>query len=240
MAGLDLGFAFLAGLLTVLSPCVVPLLPVLFGTAASRHRFGPSALAVGIALAFTASGLLLATVGFAVGFDGDQLRAVSAALIVAVGLILLVPAAQHVFERLLAPVAGWGSRRMEAFNADGLAGQFALGGLLGLVWSPCVGPTLGAASLLASRGENLPAVAATMMVFGVGAALPLFVVSSITRAGFAATRRRLVTGGLWGRRLMGASLAIVGVLILTGGDRRLESWTLEHSPQAIVALTTRY
>ena len=65
---------------------------------------------------------------------------------------------------------------------SGLAGQFAVGLLLGAVWSPCVGPTLGAASLLASQGKDLPQVALTMVVFGIGAAVPLILLGLLSRA----------------------------------------------------------
>ena len=72
------GLAFLAGILSVLSPCVLPLLPLVLGAAASEHRLGPAALAAGLALSFVAIGLFVATVGFAVGLDGDVFRTVAA------------------------------------------------------------------------------------------------------------------------------------------------------------------
>ena len=89
-----LGLAFLAGVLSVLSPCVLPLLPIVLGTAASEHRLGPVALAVGLALSFVAIGLFVATIGFAAGLDTDVFRAISAALLIAVGLVLLMPKLQ--------------------------------------------------------------------------------------------------------------------------------------------------
>ncbi len=67
MTAANLELAFLAGILSTLSPCVLPLVPLLLGTAASEHRFGPVALAVGLALSFTAIGIFVATVGFAIG-----------------------------------------------------------------------------------------------------------------------------------------------------------------------------
>ena len=72
-----------------------------------------------------------------------------------------------------APLANWANGRLEGRDTGGPAGQFGVGVLLGAVWSPCVGPTLGAASLLAAQGRDLGQVALTMFVFGLGAALPL-------------------------------------------------------------------
>jgi cytochrome c biogenesis protein CcdA len=176
-----LGLARLAGVLTALSPCVLPILPIVLGTAASTHRLGPLALAAGLALSFTAIGLFVATVGFAAGLDTDFFRTVSAILLIGVGLVLLVPKLQEQFALAAAPVSNWAGGYTDNFTPSGLAGQFALGLLLGAVWSPCVGPTLGAASVLAAKGEDLGQVALTMLAFGIGAALPLMLLGFVSR-----------------------------------------------------------
>jgi cytochrome c-type biogenesis protein len=89
--------AFLAGVLSVLSPCVLPLLPIVLGTAASENKLGPIALAAGLAISFVAIGLFVATIGFAAGVDTGVFRAISAAILIAVGLVLLVPKLQAQF-----------------------------------------------------------------------------------------------------------------------------------------------
>ena len=170
-----LGLAFLAGILSVLSPCVLPLLPLVLGAAASEHRLGPAALAAGLALSFVAIGLFVATVGFAIGLDAGLFRLVAALLLVLVGLVLMVPVAQTRLAAAAGPVSDWTERRFGGFSSAGLAGQFGVGLLLGAVWSPCVGPTLGAASLLASQGRDLSVVALTMLLFGLGAATGLMI-----------------------------------------------------------------
>jgi cytochrome c-type biogenesis protein len=72
----SLGLAFLAGLVSILSPCVLPVLPIVLGAAASEHRSGPLALVMGVALSFVAIGLFVATVGYAIGLDGERFRTV--------------------------------------------------------------------------------------------------------------------------------------------------------------------
>lgn len=238
MPPISILLAFAAGILTVLSPCVVPILPVVFGAAASRHRLGPVALALGVATAFAGAGLLLATAGAAVGLDGDSLKPVFGGLLIVFGAVLLVPVLQHLAERVLAPLANWGSARTGGVKGDGLAGQFGLGFLLGLVWSPCVGPTLGAASVLASQGSQLGSVAIVMLAFGIGAALPLLGIGMLSRAALAKVRGRLISGGVWGRRAMGAGMLLVGLIVVTGLDRRLETLLLDLSPAALTSLTT--
>jgi hypothetical protein len=77
--------AFLAGILSILSPCVLPLLPIVLGSAASSHRQGPWALAAGLSLSFVGIGLFVATVGHSIGLDADRLRYVAATLMMLVG-----------------------------------------------------------------------------------------------------------------------------------------------------------
>src|SRR5579864_7003764 len=157
-----LGLAYLAGLLSTLSPCVLPLLPLVLGSAASAHRLGPLALALGLAGSFVVVGLFVATIGFAIGIDAEVVRAVAAALMILVGAVLIVPLFQSRLALAGGPMSHWAGQRLADLSTAGLPGQFAVGVLLGVAWSPCVGPTLGAASLLASQAQDLPRVAAIM------------------------------------------------------------------------------
>lgn len=240
MTLIDAGLAFLAGLLTVLSPCVLPILPIVFAGAAGQHRFGPAALALGVAIAFAAAGLFLATIGFSLGLDQESLRPFLGIILLLLGALLLVPRLQVMLEVLLAPVVNWGSRHSDAAPARGLIGQFGLGCLLGAVWSPCVGPTLGAASLLASRGESLYAVGGVMLLFGLGAALPLLGIGLLSRAALIRLRGRLATGGRYGRLALGLAMVAAGLLVVTGFDKILETLFVEMSPEWLIDLTTRF
>ena len=234
-----LGLALLAGALSVLSPCVLPLLPIVLGTAASAHRLGPLALAAGLALSFTAIGLFVATVGFAMGLDTDVFRTISAILLIGVGLVLLVPKLQEQFALAAAPVSNWAGSYTDNLTPGGLAGQFGLGLLLGAVWSPCVGPTLGAASVLAAKGEDLGQVALTMAAFGIGAALPLMLLGFVSREAMMRWRGRMMETGKVGKTLLGLLLVAVGVLVATNLDKRLETVLVDASPAWLTNLTTR-
>ena len=155
-------------MLSILSPCVLPILPLVLGPAAAAHRLGPVALAAGLVVSFVTVGLFVATIGFSIGLDGDVFRAISAVLLGVMGLVLLSGALQQRFAMAAGGVSDAGNRLIARVTPSGLGGQFVLGLLLGTVWSPCVGPTLGAASVLASQGHDLPAVAAVMVAFGAG------------------------------------------------------------------------
>ena len=182
---LNLALAFVAGVLTILSPCVLPLVPIVLGTAQSEHRFGPAALGLGLALSFTLVGLFVATVGFAIGLDGDLFRTIGGAIMVIIGAILIIPGAQRFLATAGGPLTTWAHEPMRRLEGKGPFGQALMGLLLGLVWAPCVGPTLGAASVLAAQGEDLGMVTLTMLVFGIGAALPLVLIGLASRQALA-------------------------------------------------------
>jgi len=235
-----LGLALLAGVLSVLSPCVLPLVPIVLGAAANEHRLGPVALALGLAVSFTAIGLFVATIGFAAGLDTGVFRTVAAILLIGVGVVLLVPRLQEQFALAAAPVSNWAGGYADNFTPGGLFGQFGLGLLLGAVWSPCVGPTLGAASVLAAKGEDLFQVALTMIAFGIGAALPLMVLGVLSREALMRWRSRLMETGKAGKAALGVALIAVGLLVATNLDKRLETYLVEASPDWLTTLTTQY
>lgn len=235
-----LGLAFLAGVLTILSPCVLPLVPLALGAAASEHRMGPIALVGGLTLSFVAIGLFVATVGFAIGLDADVFRAVAATLMIAVGAVLLLPAAQARFATAAGPVGNWAGERLDAVSRAGLGGQFVVGLLLGAVWSPCVGPTLGAASVLAAQGKDLGVVAATMVAFGVGAATPLLLLGVLSREALMRWRSRMMAGGRMAKMALGALFVVIGVAVLAGIDKKVEAGLVDASPAWLTNLTTRF
>jgi cytochrome c-type biogenesis protein len=235
-----LALAFAAGLLSILSPCVLPLVPIVLGAAVSAHALGAVALAAGLALSFTVLGLLLALVGFSLGIDAGMFRMAAAAIMIGLGVILVVPSWQARLAAAGGPVSSWADRRFGGFASSGLAGQFAIGLLLGAVWSPCVGPTLGAASLLASQGRDLVQVALTMAVFGIGAALPLILLGLLSRATLMRLRSRLMSAGKLGKGLLGAAFIVIGVAIVSGADKRVEAALVDASPAWLTELTTSF
>lgn len=232
--------AFIAGILSILSPCVLPILPLVLGAAASSHRHGPLALAAGLSLSFVGIGLFLATAGHSIGLDADRLRYVAATLILLVGIVLVVPRLQAKIAVAAGPIGNWADGRMVASRSGGVAGQFWIGVLLGAVWSPCVGPTLGAASLLAAQGKDLALVALTMLAFGIGAALPLLGLGWASRETMMRWRGRLLAAGSGMKLLLGLLLLGIGMLVISGADKALESMLVEASPEWLTNLTTRF
>ena len=234
------GLGLTAGALSTLSPCVLPLVPVLVAAAVNAHRWGALALGLGLTLSFTVVGIFLATLGAALGLDPDTFRLVGAVILALFGLVLLIPKLQDLFARATAALSNSGSQLLARVTLGGLTGQFAVGALLGIVWSPCVGPTLGAATTLASQGKDLGQIALLMLLFGIGAALPLVLLGSLSRASMMRIRGRLLSTGKYGKQIFGLILLALGVLIATGTDKLLEAWILDRTPDWLTALTTKY
>ena len=229
-----------AGVLSTLSPCVLPLLPILVASALARHPLGLWALAAGLALSFTAAGLFVATVGVSIGIDNGVLHLVAGALLIAFGAVMAVPAWQAAFARATASISAGGDRALSRVEGRGWSGQFVVGLLLGVVWTPCVGPTLGAASTLASQGHQLDSVASLMLVFGLGAATPLVAIGSVSQRFAVGSRRGWLAAAERIRRVLGVLLVVAGVMIVSGVDKIAEAWLVDHSPAWLTELTTRW
>ncbi|MFA6180399.1 MAG: cytochrome c biogenesis CcdA family protein [Candidatus Methylopumilus sp.] len=234
------GLSFIAGTLSTLSPCVLPLVPILISSALNTHRYGPFALALGLATSFTVVGVVLASIGAAIGLDQTVLRMVAASLLILFGLILFSSALQEKFAVAASGLSGGGQSLLNRISAGTLFGQFLLGLILGIVWSPCVGPTLGATITLASQGQNLAHVTLVMALFGIGAGVPLILLGLLSRQAMMKFRNKLFMAGAVGKKILGGFLLLVGILILTGGDKQLETLVVNHSPDWLIDLTTRY
>ena len=224
----------------MLSPCVLPLLPIVFGAAAGRHRFGPVALAAGTTLSFTAIGLFVATVGFALGIEADVFRIVAALIAMALGLVLVAPPLQARLAYAAGPI---GDRLDRRFGAAVGTGPWASSG-----WGCCSGPCGAPAWVRRSgpprcwprRGRDLGQVALTMGCFGLGAALPLLALGALSREAMLRWRGALLGAGAGLKVAFGAILILTGVAVVTGLDRSAETALVEASPAWLTTVTTRF
>jgi cytochrome c biogenesis protein CcdA len=234
----SLGLAGGAGVLSTLSPCVLPILPILLAGAQSSHRFGPLALTAGLATTFTAMGVLLATVGASLGLDPAHFRNAAAVVLIILSIVLLSEKLQQQFARLTQGVGNAGQTWTQRIPYAGWPGQLALGLTLGLVWSPCVGPTLGTAITLASQGENPIQMTLVMLLFSLGACLPLLALSLMSRQLIQRIKGNLIGAGKIGKSALGLLLLTLGILVLGGLDKQLEGFLVTNSPEWLTTLTT--
>lgn len=230
-----------AGLLTLINPCVLPILPVVMATALQAGRSGPLLLAAGLSLSFVTLGLMVSAAGRSLGISETAVSDAAAVMMVLFGAILLVPRFSAGFamatagfsaraDRELDDTAGWGQAR-------GLGGQLLAGLLLGAVWTPCIGPTLGGAISLASQGESLARAGAIMLAFALGIST---VILALAYGAQGAIRRRQAlfrrASGI-ARPVLGAVFVATGIIILTDLHHVIEIWALDALPPWLIDLS---
>lgn len=234
--------AFLAGALTTLNPCVLPMLPFVLATALREGRWGPLALMGGMSLTFTVLGTLVASVGPAIGLSTEAIRVAGAVVMIALGFAMLLPATQRVFATGLGPVADQASGFLDRLSLGGLSGQFVTGMLLGAIWSPCAGPSLFAAIGLASQTGTVAQAALAMFAFSLGASSILLALAYGAREVLARRKAALMDLATSGRaKMIFAALFIgMGVMILSGLDKSIEAALVRAMPEWLVDFTTQF
>jgi cytochrome c biogenesis protein CcdA len=227
---MELLLGYGAGLLTLINPCVLPVLPIVLATALQASRLGPVALAAGMSLSFVALGIGVATLGRAVGLTEDMVAQGAAVLMIGFGLVLMVPRFSAGFATATAGFATTADARLDGVDRSGLPGQFMGGMLLGAVWSPCVGPTLGAAISLASQGESLGRAAAVMIAFAAGVSTVILALGYGARAFLQRHRGWMQWLATRGRPVLGGVFVAVGLALLFNLHHVVEAWALDHMP----------
>ena len=233
-------FAYLAGLLTLINPCVLPVLPIVLVGALNANRLGPLALAAGMSVSFVVFGVLVTAFGSGIGLTQYLLAQIGAGLMVAFGLILLVPHFSRRFEMATAGVAAGADTRMNALNSESLNGQFVGGLLLGAVWSPCIGPTLGGAIALASQGENLVYVTLIMAMFALGVSTLIIGLGLGARSATRARARALAGLATRSKSIIGATFLVVGTVLFFNLHHVIEAWLLDVMPIWLLDLSVTF
>ncbi len=238
----DYPLAFVAGVLTLLSPCVLPILPVVLAGAVQTRRSGLYLLAGGLMLSFVVSGLVLNALGPSLGLAYDSWQKIGAVLMTAMGIVLLVPMLDRGMARLTQPLSNRAGALANQAEQNLTPGSIVLplvtGLSLGAIWLPCSGPSLGAAMGLAAKQIDLFRAGIVMAIFSLGAILPLLLIATGGRR--LIERRGQMLG--WASRLkrvLGLVLVVVGIASLTGLSQALESRLVDWSPDWLTDLTTR-
>lgn len=237
---MEIVFAYLAGLLTLINPCVLPVLPIVLVSALNANRYGPVALAAGMSVSFVAFGVLVTAFGSSIGLDQERLAEIGALVMVAFGIVLLVPALSHRFEAATAGIAARADAGIEASGTDGLQGQFIGGALLGAVWSPCIGPTLGGAIALASQGENLGYVTLIMTAFALGVSTLILGLGLGARGAIRGRAQALRGLAERSKPILGVTFVVVGAALYFKVHHIIEAWAIRTLPYWLQDLSVAF
>ncbi|SMR82234.1 Cytochrome c biogenesis protein CcdA [Aliiroseovarius halocynthiae] len=227
---MELVFGYLAGLLTLINPCVLPVLHIVLATALQASRFGPLAVAAGMSVSFVTLGLLVTVLGYTIGLTEDMVARAGAILMVGFGLILMTPVLSERFATATAGVSSHADTSLDDIDRGGLSGQFLGGMLLGAVWSPCIGPTLGGAISLASQGKSIPWAAAIMIAFALGVSTIIIALGYGARAAIMRRQALMRRIAQKSRPIMGVIFVAVGLMILFRFHHVLEAWAVQTLP----------
>jgi cytochrome c-type biogenesis protein len=174
---IEVSLALLAGVFTIASPCILPILPILLGTAVAQpSRTRPLFIVAGFVLSFAALGMLLGVVSSAVDLAHSTFRNVAIGMLALSGLMQLWPAPYHwLMTRLEAPLQRLGAGGANA--GPGNAGGFVLGVSLGAVWTPCAGPVLASILSLVAQAQDLGWSATLLLLYAAGAGIPMLAIA---------------------------------------------------------------
>lgn len=234
---MELPLAYAAGLLTLINPCVLPVLPIVLAGALQAGRRGPLLLALGMSASFVFFGLTVAVFGRALGITEETIANAGAVLMIGFGLMLLVPRFSEGFAMATAGVSARADAGMGALDATSSWGLLAGGALLGAVWSPCIGPTLGGAIALASQGQNIGWAAAIMCFFALGVSTIVLGLGYGARSVIQRRQAALRAIAARARPVLGAVFVAVGAAILFKVHHAVEFWALQTLPAWVIDLS---
>lgn len=232
--------AILAGLLTSFSPCVISALPFVISSSLSENKRGPLFLISGLISSFVLLGIAFSLTSKVIGLDQENLKTITAILFLFIGLIFLVPSIGNKISQILSPVANQSNNLISKIELKGSLGQFFLGFLFGLIWSPCSGPTLGFALTLVAKENEILYGALIMLVYGISASIPLLIIAYISKNLVKKHMSKIDIVYRFVKKGMGIFLIILSVSTLSGFDKKFEAFLIQNMPSALLDLITRF
>lgn len=220
-----IAFAFLAGIVTILSPCILPILPIILSSSVGKSR--PIGIVIGFVSSFTFFTLFLSTIVRLSGISADVLRYVSVFIIAGFGMSLLIPKFQSMIEQLF---SGLTKFVPQSNQRAGLWPGILIGFSLGLLWTPCVGPILASVISLAISGTVTFDALIITLAYAIGTAIPMFIIMS--------GGQRFIPRSVWTQKIFGILMTLTAIGILLGFDRKFQTWILDKFPNYGTNLTS--
>jgi cytochrome c biogenesis protein CcdA/thiol-disulfide isomerase/thioredoxin len=228
-------FAFLAGIVTILSPCILPVLPIVLSSSVGGGKRRPIGIVIGFILSFTILTLTLSAIVHATGLSANALRYVAVAVIGLFGLSMLLPQTQEFIERAFSGLSG--ALPASISTKNGLLGGILIGLSLGIVWTPCAGPILAAVITLAATSTVTLNTALIMFAYATGTAIPMFAIVVGGRQ-LLAKAPGLTKRGAAIQRVFGGIMVLTAIALALGLDLRFQTYILSVFPQYGAGLTS--
>lgn len=232
-----LGFAFLAGLVTILAPCIWPLLPiVLSASVTGKSHKRPLGVTLGIMLSFTVFTLAITFLVRIFHLDPNIVRLFAVIVLVFLGLSMIIPALSRLTELWVSRLSGKFGRTGQSQGSDFGSG-FLTGLSLGIVWTPCSGPILASIATLAATGQVSFQVVLVTLAYVTGVGIPLF---AFAYGGQRVVGKTRFLSAYTGRvqQVFGVLMLLTALAIYTNYDKVLQLKLLEAFPSYSSALTS--
>ncbi len=234
----NLLLAFLAGVVTFATPCIIPILPpLLAGSIGNKLR--PLFIIMGSTITFTLMGGLFSILGIAAGSFGSKMRLFFIILIIVFGAVWVDEDLNSLYTKYSSMILAKIYKPSLQPGKDSLAGAFVLGLSLGIVWIPCVGPILGAVLSYAAIEGNLLSGSLMLMTYSIGLSIPMLAV--------AYGGKRLSGQVEWTKRnsqtikkMAGWILILTGFAMLFGLDQWIQTFLLPYFPEFETRILERF
>lgn len=224
-------FAFLAGLVTILSPCVIPILPIILSSALKRSRLYPVMMVLGLAITFSTLGVLFGAFGGAIGLSRDTLTTVAIVILLLMGLFIVADGAGGALSKVLGPVMTKCSTLFVKKDDSVFHGLF-LGAVLGVVWAPCAGPILAGILALAASTQSISQGFLLLFVYSLGAGIPMLAIAYGGKR-LVGGQRFLASHSTQIKKAFGWILILTAVAMYFGWFRKLEAALIPYLPDFI-------
>lgn len=229
-----IAFAFLAGIVTILSPCILPLLPIILSSTTDKTgKQKPLGIVTGFVASFTFFTLFLTTLVRATHIPADALRVFSILILAVFGMSLLLPQVQSQIEMLFSRFT---NLIPSGQKQRGFMGGIVIGLSLGLLWTPCVGPILASVISLALTGTVTAQAFFITCAYALGTAIPMLV---IMLAGSTALKKVpwLVRNTTIIQKVFGLIMILTAIGMFFNVDRKFQTYVLQAFPNYGVGLT---
>jgi cytochrome c-type biogenesis protein len=226
---LQILIAILAGVLTVAAPCILPLLPILLGTAVGQtSRSRPLFIVAGFILVFSLASLFISLVARHLGISPNSIRTLAIIVLGLFGLLMIWP---QPFELATRRLSAWfGSMgRVGTSAGTGNIGGLVLGMTLGIVWTPCAGPVLGSVLTLVAAQQNFLTAGILLVAYALGAAVPMLLIAYGGQYATAKVRSIAKYAGFL-QRAFGIVIVLLALAIYFNYDTQIYALILQHYP----------
>ena len=231
--------SFFAGILTIFSPCILPMVPFVVRSSFQKSKWGPVLLALGVALSFSISTFIIATSGQLLGLTPDKLKILSGIFLLLASLLFIFPGLIDALSRALSPINNKIQNMTSGkfSNNNSVFMEFINGLFLGPIWAPCSGPTLAIIIGIIINNPETKSSIILLAIFSIGSILPILFFSYGAKSLVAKIQKKTLENSKRTKMALGAFCGIMAILILTGKDKVLETAILKILPEAFTNIS---